>query len=314
MDSSLVFFVLLVLAFAVLGFSQTNFFAKHSLSDLKNPVNLVLFQAPSHTYSDQLPNENIAKPWTMESVIPAYRKVTYIEEVPLDDRRWVLMSHGNAEDLMQCLPQVNKMAEDLICDVIVWDYSGYGKNPLNDDERTPEGINKSCETVYNHMVKLGYNPKHCILWGYSLGTGPTTALAAKLNQTNDTRIGGVVLQAPYTSIANVFKHHVPQVVSSFITINARWNTEEAIAQVKDPVLILHGQRDGMIPISHGSRLNDACEQAKFVVFPHTGHTNFDYSLVCKEVGKWIKVDITSKLEEEAKENLKKQREKKRKKA
>lgn len=309
MESSFVLFILLLVSFVMVGFSQTNFFARHSWTDLKNPVNLVLFQAPSHSYSEHLPTEQIKKPWNIKSTIPAYRKVFYEEDVPMNDRRWIIMSHGNAEDLMQCHPQVERMSKDLLADVIVWDYSGYGLNPLNEYERTPEGMNKSLEAVYHHMIKLGYHYKHAILWGYSLGTGPTTAFAAKLNQTENTHIAGVVLQSPYTSIEGVYKHITPSIVSSWITIDKRWDSEANISQIKDPVLILHGQRDGMIPISHGSKLNDVCSQAKFVVFPHTGHTNFDYTLVTKEVQKWIKLFVDEKLRKEEEEKLKEKWEK-----
>jgi uncharacterized protein len=112
-----------------------------------------------------------------------------------------------------------------------------------------------------------YSADRTVVWGFSLGTGVAVALAA------GQPVGKLILEAPYTSIADV-------AASRFRMVPVRWlmrdqfRSDERIARVTAPLLIMHGARDSTIPIAFGERLFSLAHQPKqFVGFADGGHDN-----------------------------------------
>ncbi len=57
----------------------------------------------------------------------------------------------------------------------------------------------------------------------------------------------------------------------------RFHSDERIAQVTAPLLIMHGARDRTVPVALGERLFSlAPEPKQFVKFPEGGHDNLDH--------------------------------------
>ena len=108
----------------------------------------------------------------------------------------IIISHGNATDIGAMFPIQVVIAHSLDCDVVVYDYSGYGESG---------GIPTECatyrdiEAVYEYAlenVTANQNPKNVILYGQSVGSGPCCHLIA---QKNAEPIGGLILHSPFTS-------------------------------------------------------------------------------------------------------------------
>ncbi len=106
-----------------------------------------------------------------------------------------------------------------------------------------------------------------MVWGFSLGTGVAVALAA------EQRIGKLILEAAYTSTVDV-------AASLFwfmpvrLVMRDQFRSDERIAQVTAPLLIMHGTDDPAIPIAFGERLFALAHEPKqFVRFPGGGHEN-----------------------------------------
>src|SRR4029079_7033658 len=80
-----------------------------------------------------------------------------------------------------------------------------------------------------------YGADRIIVWGFSLGTGVAVALAA------DQPAGKLILEAPYTSTADV-------AASMFwfapvrLMMRDQFRSDQRIARVKVPLLIMHGGR------------------------------------------------------------------------
>jgi fermentation-respiration switch protein FrsA (DUF1100 family) len=114
-----------------------------------------------------------------------------------------------------------------------------------------------------------YAADRIVPWGFSLGSGVAVALAA------DRPVGKLVLEAPYTSIADV-------AVSHFRLLPVRWlmrdpfHSDERIARVTAPLLVMHGARDPTIPIAFGERLFALAHEPKQLVrFAAGGHNDLD---------------------------------------
>jgi Serine aminopeptidase, S33 len=108
----------------------------------------------------------------------------------------IIMSHGNATDIGAMFPIQVVIAHSLDCDVVVYDYSGYGESG---------GIPTECatyrdiEAVYDYTlehVTANQNPKNVILYGQSVGSGPCCYLLA---QKHIPPLGGLILHSPFTS-------------------------------------------------------------------------------------------------------------------
>jgi pimeloyl-ACP methyl ester carboxylesterase len=104
--------------------------------------------------------------------------------------------------------------------------------------------------------------------GHSIGAGPATWLASQRPS-----IGGLILLSPYTSVRNIFTdHHSNRCFSALCPIV--FDNETAIAQVKAPILIIHGRRDTLISPKHSTRLLEcATRSASKVSFFAPGATH-----------------------------------------
>ena len=114
-----------------------------------------------------------------------------------------------------------------------------------------------------------YRADDIVVWGFSLGTGVAVALAA------EQRIGRLILEAPYTSIADV-------AASRFwfapvrLLIRDQFRSDGQIARVRVPLLVMHGALDSTIPITFGERLFAlANEPKRFVRLARGGHNDLD---------------------------------------
>ncbi|HXO67917.1 MAG TPA: alpha/beta hydrolase [Bradyrhizobium sp.] len=176
----------------------------------------------------------------------------------------IIFFHGNGDILAWRVPWFREMiagGAGLVA-VSFRGYAGSSGSP------TESGLLKDAEAAYAFANQY-YSPEQIVVWGFSLGTGPAVALAA------NRRIGKLILEAPYTSIADV-------AAAAFPVVPARWfirdtfHSDQWILNVTAPVLIMHGERDRTVPIRFGERLYELARQPKQMVrFPEGGHDDLD---------------------------------------
>jgi fermentation-respiration switch protein FrsA (DUF1100 family) len=174
----------------------------------------------------------------------------------------ILYFHGNGDFLAGFFGRFR----DLIADgtgVVALSYRGYAGSSGQPSER---GLLGDAAAAYA-FATARYGADRIVAWGFSLGTGVAVALAA------DQPIGRLILEAPYTSAADIG-------ASMFwfmpvrLVMRDQFRSDERIARVKVPLLIMHGGNDRAIPIAFGERLFAlAGEPKQFVRFPGGGHEN-----------------------------------------
>ncbi|GGB52524.1 alpha/beta hydrolase [Roseibium aquae] len=98
--------------------------------------------------------------------------------------------------------------------------------------------------------RLEQSGRAIILYGESLGTGVAAAVAAARPSA-----AMVVLEAPYTGVADIAAEQYPW-LPVHLLIKDPFLTRERIADLKVPLLIVHGTRDRVIPFAHGRALYD----------------------------------------------------------
>lgn len=183
----------------------------------------------------------------------------------------LLYSHGNAEDLGESYYFLRDLAGRLKANIIAYDYSGYG---LSSGYPTEENVYDDAEFMYNFVTKgLGVPPRLLILWGRSLGSGPTCYLASRYDEC----IGGVVIVSGFTScVATV----VPRsILCAFACIDQFPNEQHMRDVSRTRLLFMHGRCDEVVPFDHGKTLQKVAQQQnsereiRHVWFDNRGHND-----------------------------------------
>lgn len=183
---------------------------------------------------------------------------------PRDGRPVIVFFPGNADILAWRVPRFRALTSDGTGLVAV-SYRGYAGSTGFPSE---DGLLRDADTAYAFAAGR-YPSARIVLWGFSLGTGPAVALAAKQP------IGRLILEAPYTSAAAVAAAQFPYIPVRWL-MRDQFRSDQRIASVRAPLLLMHGERDRAIAISFGETLFAlAREPKKMVRFPDGGHENLD---------------------------------------
>src|ERR1700716_2917575 len=148
----------------------------------------------------------------------------------------VIYFPGNGDFLAGSVGRFRAIASDGT-GLVALSYRGYAGSSGQPSER---GLLQDAAAAYA-FATARYGADKIVVWGFSLGTGVAVAIAA------EQPVGGLILEAPYTSIADV-------AASMFWFMPVRWvmrdqfRSDARIARVKAPLLIMHGTNDPAIPI------------------------------------------------------------------
>lgn len=170
----------------------------------------------------------------------------------------ILFSHGNAEDLGSIEPFILKLRDSGFA-VFTYDYRGYGTSDGSPDERKAL---LDIEAAFDYLTDVRNIPRdHIILHGRSLGGGPSVQLASR------ERVGGLILESSFTSVARVLTDWRIFPFDYFDNITR-------IGLVNCPVLVIHGKQDWTIPFRHGQQLFEAANEPKSALWvDNAGHNN-----------------------------------------
>lgn len=110
-----------------------------------------------------------------------------------------------------------------------------------------------------------------ILYGESLGTGVVVAVLERAAA----QPAAVILEAPYTSIADVALARDPRLEPLVARMKNRWDSMARAAALSPPLLVLHGDRDALIPMAQGRQLFAAApsQDKQFVAVRGAGHND-----------------------------------------
>lgn len=179
---------------------------------------------------------------------PAFRRVP--ETGPV-----VVYFHGNA----MAAGEVDWLAELFPGGFVAIEYPGYGDQP---GAPTEASIYESAEKQLN---ELGVAKDRVILLGQSIGTGPAVELAKRGWGSK------LVLLTPFTSLPDAAQLAVPWLPARWL-VRDRFDSASKAGGITMPVLVIHGDRDEVIPYELGQRLAPMFPNGKLVTVPG-GHHN-----------------------------------------
>ena len=160
-----------------------------------------------------------------------------------------LFLHGNAGNLTH---RTNHMLaiREAGSSVLVLDYRGYGRSEGRPSEA---GLYADAEAAYEHLLAAGYTPDRIVLHGESLGTAVAVELASRRP------CAGLILEAPFNAAREVARGVLPVLGPMVIRC---FDSRERIKRVHVPLLVIHGDRDTIIPPALGRALFEAANEPK----------------------------------------------------
>ncbi|CAL9167954.1 unnamed protein product [Musa hybrid cultivar] len=159
----------------------------------------------------------------------------------------VLYSHGNAADLGQMFELFCELSKHLCVNLMGYDYSGYGQSSGKPSEQNTYA---DIEAAYRCLeASYGIHAEDVILYGQSVGSGPTLELATHLPN-----LRAIVLHSPILSGLRVM---YPVKHTYWFDI---YKNIDKIPLVQCPVLVIHGMADDVVDSSHGKQLWERCKE------------------------------------------------------
>ena len=187
--------------------------------------------------------------------------------LPLEGARFTfLVCNGNAGNMAYRLDRAQLMQAELGASVLLFDYRGFGRSAGRPDEA---GTYRDARAAYRFLVEAkGLAPDSLVLFGESLGAAIATHLAV------ENSAAGLILESPFTSIADMARAAYPFLPPVGPLIRTRYETLAKVPRVSMPVFVLHGERDEIVPFAQGRRVFEAAPQPKrFFAIPAAGHND-----------------------------------------
>ncbi|CAJ0948717.1 unnamed protein product, partial [Mesorhabditis belari] len=176
----------------------------------------------------------------------------------------VIFAQPNSTDLGMCMftdPNLVDIADFLQCDLLAFDYSGYGISTGVSGEAT---IYADMDAIWGYATeKLGYDKKNIILLGFSIGTAAVSFLAAKHSE-----VRALILFAPFTSFLRVLTRNPDKETTCK---HDKFCTFDRAEKILCKTLICHGDMDGIIKPDHSLVLSRRIANATEPVIVNASH-------------------------------------------
>lgn len=177
----------------------------------------------------------------------------------------ILFLHGNAENISTHIHNVLWLVKEGF-DVFAFDYRGYGKS---EGKATLEGVHLDAEAALEKALALPQSDKNnIIVFGQSIGGA--IAIYTVANSPHKDKVKALVSDSAFSGYRRIAREKLGAFfltwpfqypISGFF--NDRYSPEHWIAKVSPvPVLIMHGDSDGIVPVHHGSILYEKASAPK----------------------------------------------------
>ncbi len=177
--------------------------------------------------------------------------------------RTILVLHGNAGNISHRIEWIH-ILNALQCNVLIIDYRGYGRSGGSPYE---EGLYRDAQAAYAWWEREHGSGEQLIILGESLGGAVAVDLAARNNPS------GLILQSTFTTAWDMAKTLFPLGLLQPL-MGVHFDSLSKVSRVRCPKLIIHGNRDEIVPFSLGQKLYQACPPPKdFYEVAGSGHND-----------------------------------------
>lgn len=200
--------------------------------------------------------------------LPAYQRLYFTSVDGLRIPYWehkdsgpiVIYLHGNGGGLHAFHGPLDFL-DDTGLHIVAMEYRGFAGAP---GKPSQHAIATDARALFDAMKKR-YPDKPIVIWGYSLGSGVATELAAQRPP------AVLVLEAPFTAAVDLASEFYPIFPVRRLMRN-QYRSRDVMENIKAPVFIMHGTNDGIVPFRHGEALFAlAHEPKRFMRYEGANH-------------------------------------------
>ena len=184
---------------------------------------------------------------------------------PDDDLHTLLWFHGNSGNINRRLDNIKMLHDRVPVNVFIFDYRQYGRS---EGKVTEQGTHIDAKAALAYLrSRSDVNNETIIFFGRSLGSAISVELAVK------EKCRALILETPFTSIKEMGKKLYPYLPFTFF-LRTKYDTLSKIGDIKVPTLIMHGDKDELVPIEHGKILYEKANDPKeFYTIPGAMHND-----------------------------------------
>ena len=176
----------------------------------------------------------------------------------------VLWCHGNAGNITHRLENLAQLYR-LGLSVFLFDYRGYGQS---DGQPSEAGLYQDGLAAYAYLTAVRkVPPGRLLVFGRSLGSIVAGYVVSQRSA------GGVILESSFPSIKHMARTHYFGLPAHWL-IRAQFDLASHLTKVKIPLLVIHGDRDGVVPFRLGKEVYEKANGPKdFYRVPGAGHND-----------------------------------------
>lgn len=169
------------------------------------------------------------------------------------DRPVLLWCHGNAGNIINRLENL-RLLYQMGLSVFLFDYRGYGKS--QSVRPSEQGLYEDAYAAYDYLMQTRkIRPERILVFGRSLGASVAGELAAQRPA------AGLILESSFPSIEAVAKLYYGGLPMHWF-LGAAHRLIDRLPHLSLPKLVIHGEKDDIIPIELGRQVFDAAKPPK----------------------------------------------------
>ena len=164
----------------------------------------------------------------------------------------LLWCHGNAGNVSHRLENIRQFYQRGIS-VFIFDYRGYGQSTGVPSE---VGFYQDALASYDYLIRQRLvSPERLIIFGRSLGS----SVAAEVAVQRPT--AGLIVEGSFPSIQAMSDYHYLGLPAGWF-VNVDFNLVQKVRGLHVPLLVIHGERDSIVPMDLGKQVFDAAHEPK----------------------------------------------------
>ena len=174
--------------------------------------------------------------------------------------------HGNGGNIGHRVGNIRELVARLQINIFIFDYRGYGRSEGSPYE---EGTYLDAEGAIAYVTSRDdVNQDKLVYFGRSLGCAVAAEMAIKYPPR------ALICESGFTSVRAMTKSVYPFLPGLQLLVTTKYDTLSKIAQLDIPVMVLHGDRDEIVPFSMSGELYDAAKGPKrFYTIEGAGHND-----------------------------------------
>jgi pimeloyl-ACP methyl ester carboxylesterase len=176
-------------------------------------------------------------------------------------RGLIFFLHGNSGNAADWLTSTD-FYRAANYDLLLLDYRGYGKSGgrIESEEQLRADVRAAWQAV-----APAYAGRRTVIYGRSLGTALAAGLAAEVQPDL------TILVSPYCSMQQLMRQHHPLLPPALLRYPLA--TCADAVRIDGPLLLVHGDRDRLIPIAHSEQLAATVPHARLLRLADAAHAD-----------------------------------------